>query len=275
MALLHPIDGSKKISIKDYDPASHGNLDRAGAEAKLVEIEKELCELQELVYAAQQTPVLIVLQGLDTSGKDGTISHAMTSMNPQSCRVASFKVPTPLELAHDFLWRVHSEVPSKGNIVIFNRSHYEDVLVVRVHKMIDAAECKRRYEHINNFERLLTDSKTIMVKFFLHISKDEQEQRLLEREGDPTKAWKLSAGDWQERKHWDEYHAAYEDAINQCSTKAAPWYIVPANHKWYRNLVVAETLVKALRPHRDEWMARLSEIGSVALKDLRAMRQQH
>jgi PPK2 family polyphosphate:nucleotide phosphotransferase len=275
MALLRAIDGGKKISLAEFDPASHGELDRDAAQMRIVEIEKELGELQELVYAAQQTPVLIVLQGLDTSGKDGTIRHAMSSMNPQSCRVASFKVPTPVELAHDFLWRIHSEAPGKGNITIFNRSHYEEVLVVRVHKLITDAVCKRRYEDINNFEQLLADSGAIVLKFFLHISKDEQEKRLLEREKDPVKAWKLSAADWKERELWESYQAAYEDAINHCSRPHAPWYIVPANHKWFRDLAIAETLVKSLRPCRDEWMARLKQIGSAALKELRAQRQTH
>ncbi len=275
MALLHALNGSKKVSLKDVDPDGHAGVDRTTAEARSAELEKELSELQELVYAAQQTPVLIVLQGLDTSGKDGTISHAMASMNPQSCRVASFKVPTPVELSHDFLWRIHSETPGKGNITIFNRSHYEDVLVVRVHKLIDAEECKRRFEHINRFERLLADSGTIVIKFFLHISKDEQKERLLEREKDPTKAWKLSPADWKERELWDDYQKAYEDAINHCAGPDAPWYIVPANHKWFRNLAIADTLVSHLRPHRDEWMRRLKEIGTTGLQELRAMRQAH
>ena len=275
MALLRELDGTKKISLADFDPNSHGDTDKEAAQSRIVELDKELCELQELLYAAQATSVLIVLQGLDTSGKDGTISRAMGSMNPQSCRVASFKVPTPVELAHDFLWRVHSEAPGKGNIVIFNRSHYEDVLVVRVHKLISREQCMRRYEQINNFERLLGDADTIILKFFLHISKDEQEKRLLDREKDPTKAWKLSAADWKERELWDDYQAAYEDAINHCARPHAPWHIVPANHKWFRNLAIAETLVKNLRPHRAEWMARLKEIGSVALKELRAQRQSH
>jgi PPK2 family polyphosphate:nucleotide phosphotransferase len=275
MALLKAIDGSKKVSLKDFDPSDHGGMDKETARSRIAEVEQELCELQELLYAAQQTGVLIVLQGLDTSGKDGTIRHAMSSMNPQSCRVASFKVPTPPELAHDFLWRVHSEAPGKGTIVIFNRSHYEDVLVVRVHKSIDNAECRRRYTHINNFEQLIAESNTIVLKFFLHITKDEQEQRLLERERDPITAWKLSAADWKERESWDEYQRAYEDAINHCARPYAPWYIVPANHKWYRNLAVAETIVRALRPYREEWLKRLGVIGAAALKELRAQRQSH
>ncbi len=275
MALLQAIDGTKKVSLKDHDPDSTDGIDKEGSRARVEKINAELCELQELLYAAQQTPVLIVLQGMDTSGKDGTITHAMSSMNPQSCRVESFKVPTPLELSHDFLWRVHNVVPGKGSIVIFNRSHYEDVLVVRVHKQIDHDECRRRYDYINNFERLITDSNTIVLKFFLYICKDEQEKRLLEREADPIKAWKLSAADWKEREFWDDYQSAYEDAINHCSKPRAPWYIVPANHKWFRNLAVAETIVHALRPHREEWLQRLSVIGSAALKELRAQRQTH
>jgi PPK2 family polyphosphate:nucleotide phosphotransferase len=275
MALLSPIDGRKKISLAEFDPDFDGGLDKKEAEDRAMELEKELSELQELVYAAQETPVLIVLQGLDTAGKDGTIIHAMGSMNPQGCRVASFKVPTPVELAHDFLWRVHSEVPGKGNIVIFNRSHYEDVLVVRVHKLITEDVCKARYEHINGFEQLLAESGTIILKFFLHISKDEQEKRLLAREKDPTKAWKLSPADWKERELWDSYQSAYEEAINCCSRPHAPWYIVPANHKWFRNLAIAEALVKSLRPHREKWMDRLRKIGAEELKQLRAMRQTH
>ncbi|HLJ57582.1 MAG TPA: PPK2 family polyphosphate kinase [Chthonomonadaceae bacterium] len=275
MSLLQRIDGSKKIALRDFDPASSAGLGKEEGEQRTAHLEDELRELQELLYAAQETPVLIVLQGLDTSGKDGTISHVMSSMNPQSCRVASFKVPTPLEMAHDFLWRVHSEVPGKGGIVIFNRSHYEDVLVVRVHKKIDRAECRRRYEHINAFERLLGESNTIVLKFFLHIDKDEQEQRLIERERDPLKSWKLSPADWAERKLWDDYQGAYEEAINHCATPEAPWFVVPANHKWFRNLAIADTIVRALRPHRDQWLAHLSEIGAEALKELRAQRQSH
>lgn len=275
MALLNEINGSRSISIKDYDPDSHGDIDKAKAQDLTAKLDAELCELQELVYAAQQTPVLIVLQGLDTAGKDGTISHAMSSMNPQSCRVASFKVPTALDLAHDFLWRIHSEAPGKGNIVIFNRSHYEDVLVVRVHNQITMEECRRRYVHINNFERLLTDTGAIVLKFFLHISKDEQAKRLVDREKDPTKAWKLSPADWKERELWDEYQLAYEDAINNCAAPNAPWFVVPANHKWFRDVAIAETIVEHLRPHRDEWTSQLKKIGAEGLKELRAMRQHH
>ncbi|HZO88942.1 MAG TPA: PPK2 family polyphosphate kinase [Chthonomonadaceae bacterium] len=274
MALLERLDGSRKIKLKELDSDEHGGLNRKEAEARTEALGKELAELQDLLFAAQETPLLIVLQGLDTSGKDGTIRHVMGYMNPQSCRVASFKVPTPAEIAHDFLWRIHAETPAKGRTVIFNRSHYEDVLVVRVHHLVPPEVWKRRYEYINHFERLLADSGTIILKFFLHISKDEQEQRLREREKDPTKAWKLSAEDWKERELWDDYQEAYEDALNKCATPHAPWYVVPANHKWFRNIAIAETLVTTLRPRRDNWMRRLEQMGEEEIKQLRALRGQ-
>lgn len=275
MAMLQKLTGKKQFKLSDIDPDTNGGLERADAEKQTEALCQELDELQELLYAAQTTPVLIVLQGMDTSGKDGTISHVMRYMNPQSCRVASFKAPTPLELAHDFLWRVHSETPSKGMITIFNRSHYEDVLVVRVHELVPKEILERRYDHINSFERLLADAGTVILKFMLHIDKDEQKKRLLAREKDPTKAWKLSPADWHERELWDQYQNAFEIALNRCATPHAPWYVVPANHKWYRDLAVAETLVDTLRPYRKQWEDRLKEIGSEELKNLRAMRQSH
>lgn len=275
MALLKPLDGKKKIQLKDFDPDNHANLNREEAEARTAELGKELTELEDLLYAAQETPLLIVLQGLDTAGKDGTITHVMGYLNPQSCRVASFKVPTAVELAHDFLWRIHAETPGKGRVAIFNRSHYEDVLIVRVHNLVPPKVWKRRYDQINDFERLLADSGTVILKFFLHISKDEQEERLLAREKDPTKAWKLSADDWKERERWDDYQEAYEDALNKCATPHAPWFIVPADRKWFRNVAIAETIVETLRPLRGVWERRLREIGAEELKRLRALRQSH
>ncbi len=275
MKTITRYDGSKKLKLDDVDPGDKGSLNREEAEQLTQPLLQELSELQELQYAAQQTAVLIVLQGLDTAGKDGSIQHVMGLMNPQSCRVASFKVPTPVEAAHDFLWRTHSESPGKGGITIFNRSHYEDVLVVRVHDLVPEKVWKSRYDKINAFENLLSDADTVIMKFFLHISKDEQEARLLEREKDPAKAWKLSPADWEERKSWDKYQVAYEDAINKCSTEYAPWYVVPANHKWYRNYILATTIVETLRPYRKGWENRLENIGADELKQLRAMRQQH
>jgi PPK2 family polyphosphate:nucleotide phosphotransferase len=275
MKLAHKFDGGKKLKLSEVDPDGTGTVSREDAEQLTQPLLAELAELQDLLYAAQETAVLIVLQGLDTAGKDGSIQHVMGVMNPQSCRVASFKVPTPLEAAHDFLWRIHAEAPGKGNVAIFNRSHYEDVLVVRVHDLVPEHVWRSRYEKINAFEKLLTDPGTVIIKFFLHISKDEQKERLLEREKDPTKAWKLSPADWKERELWDKYQEAYEDAINQCATPEAPWVVVPANHKWYRNLVLAQALAETLRPHRESWEKRLETIGHEELQQLRAMRQHH
>jgi PPK2 family polyphosphate:nucleotide phosphotransferase len=216
--------------------------------------------------------VLIVLQGLDTSGKDGTIRNVFRDVDPVGCRVASFKVPTQIELAHDFLWRVHRETPGRGELVVFNRSHYEDVLVVRVHELVPEAVWRERYDHINAFERLLADSGTIVAKFYLHISKEEQESRLLDRERDVEKAWKLSAADWVERRSWDRYIAAYEDAIARCATAEAPWYVVPADRKWFRNLAVAESIVELLRPHKAAWLKALEARGEAELKAIREAR---
>jgi PPK2 family polyphosphate:nucleotide phosphotransferase len=227
-------------------------------------------ELQELLYAVRQQSVLIILQGLDTSGKDGTIRHVAGPLNAQSCAVASFQVPTEAELAHDFLWRVHAQTPLAGHIKIFNRSHYEDVLVVRVHGLVPEAVWRPRYGHINAFERLLADSATILLKFYLHISKEEQKQRLLEREHNPIKSWKLSVADWQEREHWEDYTAAYEDVLNRCSTPQAPWFIVPADKKWFRNLAVAETLRDALMPFRERWLEQLEKVGREKRKAIEA-----
>src|SRR5215216_3341542 len=254
MGYAFRLDGKRQIKLKDFDPGDDAGLKREEAKEKSEEFIEELIELQELLYAVRLQSVLIILQGLDTSGKDGTISHVTGPLNSQSCSVASFKVPTEEELAHDFLWRVHAQTPASGHIKIFNRSHYEDVLVARVHKLVSKEVWRSRYEHINAFERLLADSSTIILKFYLHISKDEQKERLLEREKNPVKSWKLSVADWKEREYWDDYTAAYEDALNRCSTKQAPWFIVPANKKWFRNLAVAEALRDALMPFKESWM---------------------
>jgi PPK2 family polyphosphate:nucleotide phosphotransferase len=260
------LKGGEKVHLKDYNPDYNAGLVKDDAAGHFESYNQELGELQELMYAAGKHSVLIVLQGMDTSGKDGTIRHVMSSLNPQGCVVASFKVPTELERNHDFLWRIHQKTPERGMIGIFNRSHYEDVLVVRVHNIVPEKVWRSRYEHINHFEQLLADGDTIVLKFFLHISKEEQLERLLARENEPDKRWKLNWGDYKERNHWDEYIAAFEDALAKCSTNYAPWYIVPANRKWYRNLAVAETLVEALRPYRPEWEQALQTRGDAALK---------
>ena len=272
MIYAHKIIGTSPVKLRDFDPEYDAGLDKEAGEEKLKKLSAELTRLQELLYAAGQQSVLIVLQGRDTSGKDGTIKTVMGPLNSLGCQVASFKVPTSEELAHDFLWRIHKHTPGKGEITVFNRSHYEDVLVVRVHKIVPEKVWRSRYVHINDFEKLLAESNTIVLKFYLHISKQEQEQRLLEREQDATKYWKLSAGDWKEREHWNDYTRAYEDALSQCSTKHAPWFIVPANKKWFRNLAVAEAVVSALKPYEKQWMKRLEEIGQKSKAEIEAFR---
>ncbi|MGZ6286361.1 MAG: PPK2 family polyphosphate kinase, partial [Ktedonobacterales bacterium] len=206
----------------------------------------------------------------DTSGKDGTIKHVMSHINPVGCHVWSFKVPTAEELSHDFLWRVHQRTPANGMLAIFNRSHYEDVLVARVHKLVPKDVWSKRYDQINHFEQMLALNNTIICKFFLHISKDEQKQRLLAREQDPEKWWKLSLADWQERAYWDAYQDAYADAIGRCSTPWAPWHIIPANKKWYRDFAVARALVERLSPYRQSWRDELLERGKAELEKIRA-----
>jgi PPK2 family polyphosphate:nucleotide phosphotransferase len=268
----YPVVGGKRVDLADFDPDTTAGLDRQAAAERLEELGAELDELQELLYAAGRHALLVVLQGLDTSGKDGAIRGVFRFVDPQGCRVEAFKVPTQLELDHDFLWRAHEVAPRKGMIGVFNRSHYEDVLVARVHSLAPKAVWERRYDHINAFERLLLESDTLILKFYLHISKAEQEERLLERERDVAKAWKLSAGYWIERRSWEEYQEAYEDAFRRCSPPGAPWLIVPANKKWFRNLAIAEAVVETLRPHRDAWLAALRERGERELAAIKAAR---
>jgi len=248
---LHRILAGSKVNLAEIAPDGTGDYPandkgKAAAEEDIQALLEKLKQLQERLYAGSTQALLIVLQGMDTSGKDGTIKHVMSGVNPQGCRVTSFKVPTSTELAHDFLWRVHHEVPSRGIIGIFNRSHYEDVLVTRAHGQITDKVAEQRLVHINNFEKLLAQSGVTVLKFFLHISKNEQRKRLEARLRDPEKQWKFNHGDLEERKLWSKYHAAYEAAIAATSTEHAPWYVVPANRKWYRNLVVATTVVTSL-----------------------------
>ncbi len=240
-----------KLKLDECDPDDAGEYKKNGegkakAKAATAELIARLDNLQERLYADATRALLIVLQGMDTSGKDGTIKHVMSGVNPQGCRVATFKTPTSLELAHDFLWRVHQEVPPKGHIGIFNRSHYEDVLITRTHGLVSDKQVKQRFDQIKEFEELLHENGTAVLKFFLHISKDEQRERLEARIRDPEKRWKFSAGDLEERKLWNEYLAAFEDVLSATSTDHAPWHVVPANHKWYRDLVVADAVVCAL-----------------------------
>lgn len=239
------------LSLKQYDPDETGDYKtnedgKAAAKEKTEKLIAKVSRLQERLYANGNRALLIVLQGMDTSGKDGTISHVMSGVNPQGCKVVAFKSPSKDELAHDFLWRVHHEVPPRGFIGIFNRSHYEDVLITRVHGWVSDKVAKRRFNQIKEFEEMLAENGTAILKFFLHISKEEQKERLKERIQDPEKRWKWNSGDLEERKLWDDYMKAFEDVISATSTKTAPWYIVPANRKWYRNLVIADRIVDAL-----------------------------
>jgi PPK2 family polyphosphate:nucleotide phosphotransferase len=265
-------DGSEKFKMADLPTREDGGMTKEAAEARFLELADELEELQELMYAAADHSLLVVLQGRDTAGKDGTLKAVAGAMNPVGVRVASFKVPTATELAHDFLWRVHRETPVIGETVFFNRSHYEDVLVVRVHNLAPEKVWKARYDHINAFEKLLTDSDVIVVKFLLNISKDEQEKRLRDRELEPKKAWKLNAGDWTERQYWDHYTRAYDDAVERCARPNAPWYVIPADHKWYRDVAVAEALIAELRPYKDDWKAKLAEVGKTRREELDKVR---
>ena len=240
---------NEKIKLEKLDPADRAAYegDKEKAQEDLAKLNDKLEEYQELLYAEHKHRVLIVLQAMDTGGKDGVIRRVFDGVNPQGVRVASFKVPTAEELDHDYLWRVHKMTPGRGEIVIFNRSHYEDVLVVRVHGLVPEKTWKKRYDHINEFERLLANEGTTILKFFLHIDKDEQKERLQARLDEPDKHWKFSLGDLEERKLWNQYMAAYEDVLNKTSTPWAPWYVIPANRKWYRDLVISTILVNTLK----------------------------
>ncbi|MBC7871562.1 MAG: polyphosphate kinase 2 family protein, partial [Chitinophagaceae bacterium] len=235
-----------EVKLSDYEPDYHSDDDKESAADKLVKLQEKMEVLQERLYAEGKQSLLIVLQAMDAAGKDGTIEKVFDGVNPQGVRVTSFKAPTPEDLAHDFLWRIHQHTPPKGYIGIFNRSHYEDVLVVRVNNLAPEKVWKKRYEHINDFEQVLAENGTRILKFFLHISKAEQKERLQARLDDPEKRWKFSMGDLPVREQWDDYMKAYETLLTKCNTSYAPWHIVPANKKWYRNLIVTETIVKTL-----------------------------
>ncbi|HMN11753.1 MAG TPA: polyphosphate kinase 2 family protein [Bellilinea sp.] len=245
---LHRVRPNETISLKDINPNSTGNYkgDKNTAKDDLIKLNNRLEELQELLYAENRHRVLIVIQAMDSGGKDGVIRHVFDGVNPQGVKVASFKVPTPEELAHDYLWRIHKQVPGNGEITIFNRSHYEDVLVVRVHSLVPKARWEKRFDHIVNFEKMLAQEGTTILKFFLHIDLDEQKERLQARLDDPHKQWKFNPGDLKERALWDKYMQAYEDVINKTSTREAPWFIIPANKKWYRNIAISRIIINAL-----------------------------
>ncbi|WKZ38200.1 MAG: polyphosphate kinase 2 family protein [Anaerolineales bacterium] len=243
------VEPGRKVKLTEQDPGGTGDFKggKTGGLREAQKLNEELQSLQELLYAEGKHKVLVVLQAMDTGGKDGAIRRVFEGVNPQGVKVASFKVPTAKELSHDYLWRIHQVMPANGEMVIFNRSHYEDVLVVRVRNLVPKEVWSKRYDQINDFERMLAENGTTILKFFLHISKDEQKERLQARLDDPTKHWKFSLGDLEERKLWDDYQQAYEDAINKNSTDYAPWYVVPANRKWYRDLVISTILVETLK----------------------------
>ena len=249
-----PVPGSvvcragEPCRLADIDPGATGPYREKAEVAEAVKVERRrIRSLQERLYAERRRSLLVVLQAIDTGGKDGTIRHVFEGVNPQGCEVRSFKVPNPEELDHDFLWRYHRQTPARGMITLFNRSHYEDVLVVRVKDIVPEPVWRERYRLINDFEHLLAASGTTVLKFFLHISRAEQKRRLEARLADPDKHWKFDRADLVERESWDAYQAAFEDAINTCSTAAAPWHVVPADHKWFRNLVVARTIADTLQ----------------------------
>ena len=244
------VQPESSFRLSDVDPSDIGPFSEVAGKEQAKDLlkgqKKRLAELQNLLYADGSRSLLVVLQALDAGGKDSTIRKVMTGMNPQGVKVTSFKAPTPEELSHDFLWRVHKATPAKGMIGVFNRSHYEDVLVVRVRNIFPKSVWEPRFEHINNFEKLLTDANTAIVKIYLHISKDEQKERFQARLERPEKNWKFNPSDLEDRKLWEDYRTAFEDVFAKCSTSYAPWYVVPANRKWYRNVVIAQILIDTL-----------------------------
>jgi len=240
------VNPGKKFRLKNCDPDFVNGVEKESGILETVSLHTKLEHLQDVLYAEHKRSLLIVLQAMDAGGKDGTVKHVMSGVNPQGCDVTSFKQPTVKELDHDYLWRVHQAAPAKGMIGIFNRSHYEDVLVVRVHDLVTEEVWSKRYAQINSFEELLAQNGTIILKFFLHISKDEQRCRFDERNKDPNKNWKSSEADERERKFWDQYQAAYQDALEKTSKKRAPWFVIPSNQKWFRDLAISHILVKTL-----------------------------
>jgi PPK2 family polyphosphate:nucleotide phosphotransferase len=270
---FHRIDApARKVKLDAISPDPPDDWKKHDAREKFDELNGELFELQDLMWGAKTHSVLMVLQGRDAAGKDGAVKHVVGALNPRGVRVTSFAVPTEEERQHDFLWRVHRQTPRWGEISIFNRSHYEDVLVVRVRGLAKPAVWRERYDLINSFERTLTSANTIVLKYFLHISRDEQEERLLDREKDPSDAWKLNVEDWKDRERWEEYTRAYQDAIGKCASEDAPWIVVPANAKWFRDLVVARSLLETLRPYRKLWQKRLDDEGKIGRRDLKEWR---
>ncbi len=261
------VDSNSKVKLDEIDAGYKGeHEDKDSAQAELEKDAVRLHDLQYLMYAENKRSLLIILQGMDAAGKDGTIDHVLTAMNPQGCRVYAFKTPSAEELAHDYLWRIHQATPRKGYVSVFNRSHYEDVLAVRVHNLVPKEVWSRRYDEIIAFERQLFDNGTRILKFYLHIDKEEQLARFKQRLDDSNRRWKISESDYAERGYWQEYERAYEDAISKCNTDYAPWYIIPANHKWFRNLVVSRILVNTLESLNMKFPSPIVNIAEIKKK---------
>jgi PPK2 family polyphosphate:nucleotide phosphotransferase len=255
------------FTLSGRDPAATDGApgDKKATKRTLDGLAQRLGGLQDRLYAESARSLLVVLQAMDAGGKDGTVKHVFAGVNPQGVRVTSFKVPTAEELAHDFLWRIHANAPRHGEIAIFNRSHYEDVLISRVHELVDESTWRRRYRHINHFEALLGDAGTRLLKLFLHISREEQARRLQARLDDPAKRWKFNRGDLAERERWDHYMAAYEEAIARTSTEQAPWYVIPADRKWFRNWAVSRVVIEALEAMDPRYPAPAEDLDGVAV----------
>lgn len=263
----HRMTPGATISIRDLPSDGREFCDsRKKAEKEFKELRRELIELQAQIYAEDKHRILVVLQAMDAGGKDSTIRKVFMGVNPQGVRVHSFKKPTTEELAHDYLWRVHKVVPARGMIGVFNRSHYEDVLVVRVDKIVPESVWKKRYDQINEFEQLLAETGTTILKFFLNISLDEQRERFQDRLDVPSKHWKFSLDDLAKRKKWDAYMDAYEDVVNQCTTHAAPWHVIPANQKWYRNLAITQTIVETIRQLNPKYPTQEADLSNVVIE---------
>jgi PPK2 family polyphosphate:nucleotide phosphotransferase len=270
-SLARKLSPGKAVHLNDYATDEDGGLNKEQGQAALVPLLEELHDLQELMWGAQTHALLVVLQGRDAAGKDGIMNHVISAINPQGVLTTAFKVPTEDEAAHDFLWRVHKATPAKGVVGVYNRSHYEQVLVVRVHKFAPHDQIEAAYDQINAYEQLLADTGTIVVKCYLHLSEKEQRERLLARETDVTKSWKLNPGDWAERPFWDDYTRAYEDALRRCNTPSTPWYIIPADRKWAAHLAVAQVLVETLRPYRQGWLDDLAALQKKMVGELAAV----
>lgn len=263
--MAQPIKVTAPIRLKDFNPDYHEGLDKDETREKTSKLTQRIGELQELLHADADQALLILLQGMDTSGKDGAAKRLLEFVNPAGVETANFKKPSTEELAHDYLWRVHKLVPRYGNIGIFNRSHYEDVLIVRVLKLQPTSVWQARYDQINDFEKYLVANRVVILKFFLHISSDAQAERLKARISDPRKNWKFELSDLEMRAQWGKFQKAYEDAINYCSSHYAPWHIIPANRKWYRDYVIAKTVVKAMEGMKLEWPKPREDLSKVKI----------